>query len=263
MGTKPQHTRGINLDKDDDALVSWINRQIETGDFTTLSTWLEDINFGQYDRSRPSEIQKTAIQLCQICKNHQEEMDASWAAYQRAVTQEKALSANLANILKLLVEQTGNRQLVVPGMSHAATERPFAAPSPSPSDTIQTGVWQRVQNFFNRPQIQSDVLDSESISPEKAIPIESDTPAEETPVPTAAISKSHVTKKRNPDIQEYEYEMLPRAEEQTATVLLQEPTSVMTQTNTEIIKKREGIPFLTIYTLGSFRVYQDDIPILE
>lgn len=250
VGTKPQHTRAINLKKEDNDLVSWINQQIEAANFTILSTWLHGFH-EQYGGKQPSEIQEAAIQLCQICQNHQEEMDVSWAAYQRAVAQEKALSAHLAKLLTLLLAQTETSQAVISNKVTEADKRPFS--SPPQSDTIQTDIWQRVRNFFKRPQIQSDILDTGGISLEDTTSLET-AAAEVLPVPTAAMPRNQIIEKRNLDRQKDEAETRPPTE---AEIAASQASTV------KVLEKIEGIPSLAIYTLGAFRVYQDDLPILD
>lgn len=141
MGTKTQDSRRLIPDKANNGLVSWINQQIETNNFKNLSAWLEEFSAEQSDKRQPSEIQNTAIQLCRICQNHQEEMDASWAAYQRAVEQEKALSANLSTILTLLLEQSKSSQ-PIPNMVEQSKKRPFT-PAPAPPK-----LWKKIQEYI-------------------------------------------------------------------------------------------------------------------
>ena len=124
MGTKAQHTRPIDPDFENRDLVSWFNQQIKTGDFSAISSWLENSESKSTGSGVLPDIRQSAIQLCHICQNHQEEMDASWNAYQRGVAQEKALSANLLNLLHFFIQKRGNEPLLITSLA-TPEKRPF------------------------------------------------------------------------------------------------------------------------------------------
>jgi DNA-binding SARP family transcriptional activator len=83
----------------------WLGQALQAGDYEHIVNWLSAFagmpDVGAANRTMIA----TAVQLCHLCQQHQQETEAIWDVYQQSVTRAIVLSEMLDDLLRLILAQ--------------------------------------------------------------------------------------------------------------------------------------------------------------
>ncbi|MCA9875146.1 MAG: winged helix-turn-helix domain-containing protein, partial [Anaerolineales bacterium] len=271
----------------------WINQVLQAGEYDLIAEWLLTVEEMLGADTPARAITTAVVALCRVCQEQQRESEATWAAYQRHVWQEKMLTEGLSGLLEALLALPLDGDDAYQGGRHLQEIRPFILDS---SGRRPPGLWQKLQNMVNRLAGSEPDLPSEqpALRPERemAVPfILPPSPEIKEPQHEQNLDDSTGDQSANfssadrallhdiVDLLQSQNQLLlaasstdgaaapdpPQAPNgsqpptvETPVPPAEESAPAPYRAMSDDLPRKPGIPCLTVYTLGAFRVYQDD-----
>lgn len=111
----------------------WLDQTLQAGDYNHIVNWLDAIVAASEASAAKRTMIATAVQLCHLCQQHQQETEAIWDVYQQSVTRAIVLSGMLDDLLQLI-------------LAHSEEWDGAAKNERQPASAAKThSLWQRVQ----------------------------------------------------------------------------------------------------------------------
>ena len=294
MGTESQENSAtVYLDGGSPDIWPWVTQALQAGEYDLIADWLLTMEDTFAAGTPAKAIVMAVVQLCRVCQEQQRESEATRAVYQRIVWQEKVLTEGLGGLLQALLTFPLERGDHFQGGQTTGEIRPFVLPRPGHSPP--PGFWQKLQGMVSRlsgnepirppekpPPLPDEVPYRDTVSspplPEKLEdepPGEPEAAAEQTTMFSpadrallhdivnllhsqnqlllaASAAESPVADETPPPHQDSQPAAPATIPEDDASLPEQSAAAYYD------LALQTGIPCLTVYTLGAFRVYQDD-----
>jgi len=297
MGTESQENSATPcLDGGPREIWPWVTQALQAGEYDLIAAWLLAMEETFAAGTPARAIMTAVVQLCRVCQEQQRESEATRAIYQRLVWQEKVLTEGLSGLLEALLTFPLESVDHFQGGQRVGEIRPF--PFPPTVHSPPPGLWQKLQGMVGRlagnepvrpPEKPPPLPDKAPFMVTLSSPPLPEEPEEETaPESARPGATEEQSTPFSPADRALLHDIVNLLHTQNQLLLVaataeppapsetpqpdedSQPAAHAAAPDDDAnlpeqgaaasydLAQRTGTPCLTIYTLGAFRVYQDD-----
>jgi DNA-binding SARP family transcriptional activator len=243
-----------------DGLATWrlACERIENGEYEQAAAVLDAVQMSSTEGEAAllAPILKAVRRLCLACKQYQEETEWHRQAYEEAGRREQELREQLYTILHLIGNGHGSGVSQMPEALAIPLSMSEGSDHASPGFAQNSGLWRRILTRIRQRRPRQTMLSTSS-----NVPLAATKQARPSPITPSNVSSEKKEQARPspiapPDVSSEEtvQASIPRQEKP------EQATPTPPDLGQDMHGKRAG-PSLFVYSLGPFRVYQDDQPI--